>query len=167
MLLTRDEGVLIQSVPPLVSDYNSFGLFLLACYRVALGDGMFDEQVHVLRLLRVEYVPEVDAVGNSSLGELVWKETPDVLVALHHFPDRADGQLVVEWDVHAHHFVETEEFLVVDEDGLQKVYSGYHRRSCTLTFVYHVVGRQVELEALAEVPDEVRLRPEATEELLR
>jgi hypothetical protein len=77
VLLTRDERMGIQFVPPLVGDLDSFVLFGLVCSRIALVVGMLHKQGHILRLLCVEDVPEVVSVWYSALGKGIGKVATD------------------------------------------------------------------------------------------
>ena len=58
---------------------------------------MLDQLLHIAWIERVQYVPEVGVIRQSTLGQLRGKEPHEALVGIHHWPECLDRKLIVEW----------------------------------------------------------------------
>ena len=97
----------MELLPPIFADGNGLCLPFLVLRRVALTDGMVNEQLDVLRLVRVDHVEHVLAVHIPSFGQFVWEVSEDVFVSHHQRPDVANRQLIIKWHTDALDVVQT------------------------------------------------------------
>ena len=103
VLLTTDEGYVVQPLPPLFTDLDRLLLLHLFLGRHAQVVGVFYDILHVLWLESVHDIEEVRAIGKSPIGGGVRQVPHDLLVALEHGVELPDGELVVQRHVHRPH----------------------------------------------------------------
>ena len=97
--LTTDEGVSLQSLPPLGSDLDRlFGVLLSGC-RMPLLLSMLDDLHSVVRVQRVHHVPEIRPIHASTFGELVRHTDCKLRVLYHHGVQALHRKLIVHWNV--------------------------------------------------------------------
>ena len=154
-LVLRDEWQGVQLLPPLVRDLDGVGAVAVLLYRHALRVGVLDEPLHVLRLQRVEHVPEVLALGQPAVGRGVRHVQHEGLVALHERPELLHRELVVPRHADLDDLAELEQFLVLHQQLFHEI------------SVEHLLRRDVELQLVLHVGHEVFLRLEPRKQLLR
>ena len=153
MLLTTDEGYVVQPVPPLLTDLDRLLVLCLCLARHAQVVGVLDDLLHVLWLERVHDVEEVRAIGKSLIGGGVRQIPHDLFIAFEHGEELSDRELVVEGHVHRPHPGHGQQVLRLCHDLLEEV------------LVDVLLGRDVELATLLEELDEISLGTELSNEL--
>ena len=153
MLLTTDEGYVVQPLPPLFTDLDRLLLLHLFLGRHAQVVGVLYDILHVLWLESVHDIEEVSAVRKSPIGGGVRQVPHDLLVALEHGEELPDGELVEQGHVHRPHPGHGQQVLRLCHDLLEEV------------LVDVLLGRDVELAALLEELDEISLGTELSNEL--
>ena len=121
-ILTRKEGIAVESFPPVFSDFNSLLGLLLVLYRVTLFICMRDQISYKAFMKCKHYIEEIFSVRDSAFGHLVREVAYDLLVRLNHWPDLNDRDFVIEWHIHTFDFIKAKECLVICQNCLQEIF---------------------------------------------
>ena len=125
----------MELVPPLVADDNCLGFLLLALGRVSLLQSVVNEQLHILGLVRVDYVEEVLPFWKATRLRFLAKVAGNGWFVLHSRVDVLYRELVKERDVDPLDFIKAEQLLLFGQHLLQKVLvNGVGRRQVQLHY---------------------------------
>ena len=83
--------------------------------RIALGVGVLDELLHVFLPQRVEHVPEVLALWDSSVGRRIRHILHEDRVLMHERPELLHRELIVLWHIDMLDRAELEQLLLLFE----------------------------------------------------
>ena len=151
--LTADKRDVVESLPPLLADVDGLLLLLLSSSSHSLLVCMFDHFLHVLGMHCIQDVEEVSAIRETTIWAWVRQISHDLLVSLGHGVELLEREFVVERHVDGSELTELHQLLVVGKHLLEEVPVDVHLRRC------------VELKALLEEFDEIRLGAELANQL--
>ena len=100
---------------------------------------MLDEPLNVLRLQRVEHVPEVLTLWQPSVESWIRHVKHEDCILLHEQPELLHGEFVIPRDAAVNDLAELEQLLILDKKLFHKV------------SVKHLFRRHVELQLIRHV----------------
>ena len=97
--LTTDEGMSLQSLPPLGTDlYGLFGVLLCGC-RMSLLFCMVNDLHGVVRVQRIHHVEKISPTHLSTFRQLVRHADCKLRVLDHHGVEVLHREFIVHWNV--------------------------------------------------------------------
>ena len=131
--LTGNKSAGVEGVPPMVGDFYKLFCHSFALRRVPLVVCVFNDLLQVVGLESVKQVEEVLPIRHTSLSQLLWEVSHELLIRLKHRPQLDDRKLVVLRNRDPGNLIQTQKRLFFSKDLFEEI------------FVEHPVWRQVKL----------------------
>ena len=106
---------------------------------------MLDKFRHIASVNCIKNVPEVSSLWQATFRSLIWHVDHKTFDFNHERPQFLYRKFIVLWNVGLLHFFQIEELLLFNEHQLYEV------------FIQHLCWRNVELQLLLKILDEVIL----------